>query len=314
MQTAKHIYFFNYNTAENELCKLESKYIFDQEEKDKILFSDLKTDPSRSAYIKKRLDVVARSMDYDDLIRQVEEANISAEGFKVEYILLDGDESRYNERLDKLRDIGYRINGLPEYHKPLVVYALCYWEGVWYCGQLIKNTFEWHNHHKKPYSYSNSININIAKALVNIAAKNDNTRRLLDACCGVGTIMLEACFAGFQIEGCDINWKVVRQSRENLAHFNYTATVHRSDIKDLSEQYDTAIVDLPYNLLSEADENTVMHIITSASQRASQLLIVSATDISEWITNAGLQVEDHCEVKKLGKSGFAREVWVCKRA
>jgi tRNA G10 N-methylase Trm11 len=313
MQINNYIYSFIYDYTESELCKLESRYIFNKEEKNKVLFSDIKAEPSSSAFIKKRLDIILSSEDYSTLINEIKKENICVDGFKVEYLVLDGDTTEYSERLKKLKDIGYRIEGNPEYYKPTITYALCYYEGIWYFGVLVKNNLDWNNHKKKPFSYSNSININIAKALVNIAAGTDKEKKLLDACCGVGTIMLEACFAGNNIEGCDINWKVCRQARENLSYFNYSTTVYRSDIKDITNRYDAAIIDLPYNLFSCADDDTVSHIIESATEITDRLVIVSISDITNLISNAGLSIADSCSVSKRGKANFSRKIWVCEK-
>jgi tRNA (guanine10-N2)-dimethyltransferase len=184
---------------------------------------------------------------------------------------------------------------------------------VWCFGTLKKDDFDWYKHKQKPHSFSHSISINIAKALVNIAAEANKATKLLDACCGVGTIMLEACFSGYSIEGCDINWKVCRNTRANLYHFNYTANVYRSDIKDLIFRYDAAIIDLPYNLLSSATANDISHIIASTAALTDRLVIVSTSDITNLIHTTGFTLLDHCSVSKRGKTLFARRIWVCEK-
>ena len=313
MHQNKYIYSFSYDLNENELCKLESRYIFNKEEKNKLLFSDIKVEPSSSAFIKSRLDIISFSEDYSALINEIKKESICIEGFKVEYIVLDGDTTEYTERLKKLKDIGYSIEGIPDYYNPTITYALCYYEGIWYFGNLIKDNFDWHKHKQKPCSYSNSISMHVAKALVNIAAKTNKESKLLDACCGVGTIMLEACFAGNNIEGCDINEKIYNHAQENLSHFNYTANVYHSDIKDISTKYETAIIDLPYNLFSYANDDSILHIIESTAKITDRLVIVSTSDITNLISNTGFKISDYCSIKKMGKAKFTRKIWVCEK-
>jgi len=313
MKKQQYIYSLNYDQHESALCKLESKHIFNQEDKDKLIFSDIKINPSISAFIKKRLDVVSFSENYKHLISEIKKEKIHTEGFKVEYVVFDGDTTEYAERLKKLKDIGYSIEGNPDYYNPSTTYALCCYKGIWYFGILIKNSFDWYKHKQKPHSYSNSLPINIAKTLVNIASKANKEKKLLDACCGVGTILLEACFAGNNIEGCDINWKVCRASRANLAHFDYTANVYRSDVKDIDKSYDAAIVDLPYNLLSSVTENDVLHILASTAAITDRLIIVSTSDITKLIHEIGFNIVDNCSIGKRGKTHFARKVWVCEK-
>ena len=310
----KYIYSFNYENTEKDLCKLESRYVFNTEVKNKRLFTEKKVDTSSSAFIKSRLEIISFSKDYATLINQIKKENIRVEGFKVEYIVFDGDTTEYANRLEKLRDIGYSIEGMHDYYNPTTIYGLCCSEGTWYFGILIKNNFEWHKHKQKPYSFSNSISVNIAKALVNIGAKANKETSLLDACCGVGTIMLEACFAGYKIEGCDINEKIAKNARENLSHFNYTANIYHSDIKDISQKYDAAIIDLPYNLFTSATDSDIEHIIKSTAEITDRLVIVSISDITSLITHIGFEISDYCSVSKRGKTNFARKIWVCERS
>lgn len=313
MQIHKYIYSFSYDVFERELSKLETKNIFHEEDADKLLFSDILIEPSSSAFIKSRIDVISFSDDYKILIENIKEKSITVEGFKVEYMVIDGDSTGYAQRLKKLKDIGYSIEGIPDYHNPTITYVLCLYGGIWYFGILNKNKYDWHKHRQKPCSYSNSISINIAKALVNIAAKADKEKLLLDACCGVGTIMLEACFAGFNIEGCEINWKICHDARKNISHFNYTAEVFHSDIKEISKRYDAAIIDLPYNLFSAASDEEIIHIITSTTKISDRLVIVSISDISDTISQIGYRITDRCSVGKRGKKQFARKIWVCEK-
>ena len=313
MQLKKFIYFFRYDITESALCKLESKYVFNQEEKNRLLFSDIKVEPSSSAFIKNRLEIISSSKDYATLIKQIKKENITVEGFKVEYLVAENDTTEYAERLKKLRDIGFSIEGIPDYYHPTITYALYNLDRIWCFGILTKNKDAWQKHNQKPHSYSNSIGINTAKALVNIAAMGNKDSILIDACCGVGTIMLEACFAGHNIEGCDINWKICENARKNLSHFNYTATVYCSDINDISKRYDAAIIDLPYNLVTLATDEEVLHIIVSTAKITDRMVIVSTADITNFISQTGFRISDHCSVPKKGKTNFARKIWVCEK-
>ena len=310
----KHLYSFNYDHGEDTLCILESKYLFDQEPTDKLLVSDKKMPPSISPFIKSRLDITVTSENYTEFIGTIKKKGIQQEGFKVEYLVLKGDETGYNQRLSKLKDIGYRIEGFPDYYYPTKTYGIGYFHGKWCFGELIKSTYSRDTHKQKLHSYSNSINISIAKSLVNIASKGDTSKKLLDACCGVGTILLEACYSGFQIEGCDINRKICNDARANLELYGYQTKVHHSDIGQITEKYDAAILDLPYNLFSTATDSDILHILQSSLKIAPHLVIVSIADISEQLNAAQLRIVDHCNVQKTRKRNFTRKVWVCKKS
>jgi len=308
-----YIYSINYNDHHYELSKLESRQLFDKEDKNKLLFSNVKVDPSISAFIKNRFEIILFAENYTDLLNEIKKENIQVEGFKVEYLVLEADTTTYNERLEKLRDIGYRIEGEPNYYSPTIIYAICNYKNVWHFGILIKKNTDWLKHKKKPNSFSNSIDMDIAKTLVSIASKGNKTNQLLDACCGVGTVMLEACIAGINIEGCDINWKACKHARLNLTHYNYTAKVYCSDIKDINKKYDAAIIDLPYNLYAYSDELIISNIIESTTKLTARLVIVSISDITQLICNTGFKLSDYCNVGKTGKTKFVRKIWVCEK-
>lgn len=307
-----YIYSFKYDYHHSNLCKLESRQLFDKEEQSKLLFSDIKIDPSISPFIKNRFEVISSLENYYELLKNIKEQNIHMDGFKVEYLILDGDSTEYTERLNKLKEVGYNIEGEPDYHTPSITYSICNYKNVWYFGVLIKHNTDWHKHRKKPRSFSNSISMDIAKTLVSIASKGNKSIQLLDVCCGVGTVMLEACCAGFNIEGCDINWKACKHARENLKHYNYTANVYRSDIKDLDKKYDASIIDLPYNLYSYSNDNITLNIIASTAKLTSRVVIVSISDIEAVIKKSGLKISDFCTIEKRGKSKFTRNIWICE--
>lgn len=307
-----YIYNFKYDYHNTELCKLESRQLFGDELRDQLLFSNIKVDPSISPFIRNRFEIILSADGYFELLQSIMQENIHHDGFKVAYLTLNGDETPYPDRLEKLMDVGYRIEGVADYKTPSITYAICQQENTWYFGVLIKHNPDWNKHMKKPCSFSNSINMDIAKTLVSIASKGDKSIRLLDACCGVGTVMLEACCTGFHIEGCDINWKAYKHSKENLAHYNYSAEVHRSDIKDLVKKYDAIIIDLPYNLYSYSNDDIALNIITSAANLSARIVVVSVADIQPLLKKSGLKITDFCKVEKKGKSKFTRTIWVCE--
>ncbi|HCY45125.1 MAG TPA: hypothetical protein DHU89_00475, partial [Flavobacteriales bacterium] len=243
----------------------------------------------------------------------LKEENVCATGFKAEYMVLEGDPTEYTERLKKLKDIGTIIEGKPDVQNPSIIYSICNTKDIWYFGVLIKRKTDWRKHINKPYSFSNSLCIHIAKTLASVSSKGDKTTKLLDACCGVGTVLLEACYSGLSIEGCDINLKSIKHTTQNLEHYKYTSTVHCMDVKDLTQQYDAAIIDLPYNLYSYSDDVITTNIIESAVKLSARIVIVSKSDIKAAITKSGLKIIDFCTVEKRGRSTFTRSIWVCEK-
>ncbi|MGB1037816.1 MAG: TRM11 family SAM-dependent methyltransferase [Bacteroidia bacterium] len=313
MSSYPYIYTFNFDFHLTELFELETRQIFGKEATSKMLFSNKEIDPSISPFIKSRLDIQFGESSYETLLIRIKKLEIKKEGFKAEYVVLHGDKTDYLERLNKLRDVGMRIEGYPDYEQPSIIYSICHYEGMWYFGILNKHDTSWYRHKSKPHSFSNSLGMDIAKSLVCIASKGEKTTKLIDTCCGVGTVMLEACIAGFDIEGCDISPNATKYTELNLSHYNYSATVHCSDINQLKGPYDTAIVDLPYNFYSYSDESITANITQSAAKLASRIVIVSTADIRLHLEKNKMKVIDYCTVVKKGKSTFSRSIWVCEK-
>ena len=155
--------------------------------------------------------------------------------------------------------------------------------------------------------------MDVAKSLVCNASQGNKSTTLLDACCGVGTVLLEACIAGFNIAGCDIDFNATKYTKQNLTYYNYTADVHYSDIKDHNTQYDAAIIDLPYNLYSYSSDAIMANIIASTAKLTNRVVIVSISDIKAEIQKSGLKVTDYCSIVKKGKSTFTRKIWICEK-
>lgn len=313
LEKSTFLYNFNYDRHHSELSKLEARQLFNKEHTDKLLFSNVEIDPSTSPFIKARLELICIASTYNELLSNIRHKDLKDHGFLVDYLILENDTTSFAERKTRLKDVGYCIDAEPSFNNPSIVFGICTYKDLWYFGRLVKEDNEWHKHSKKPKSFSSSLDIHLAKSLVSIASKGQKQTSLLDACCGVGTVLLEGCIAGFNITGCDINEKACDNTIHNLAFYNYNADVHCCDIAKLNINFDAIIIDLPYNLYSHATNEVVEHIISSATKLAPRLVIVSIADIKPALKTSGLSVTDFCIVEKRGKSRFKRNVWVCEK-
>ena len=93
-----YLYSYKYDYHNTELCKLESRQLFDVEVKDKVLFSNNCIDPSVSPFIRNRLQILVASKSYSELIRDIRTLQIRIDAFKVEYLSLDIDPTNFSER------------------------------------------------------------------------------------------------------------------------------------------------------------------------------------------------------------------------
>jgi 23S rRNA G2445 N2-methylase RlmL len=114
---------------------------------------------------------------------------------------------------------------------------------------------------------------------------------------------------GINIVGRDINPLVLPGARENISHFGFKTEVTLGDIRAVSNYYDVAIIDMPYNLCSVITSKEKLEMIQSARQFSQKLVIVTIEPMDSVIEAAGFEIVDRCVVKK---STFSREIIVCQ--
>ncbi|MDD3148073.1 MAG: hypothetical protein PHD82_12265, partial [Candidatus Riflebacteria bacterium] len=72
---------------------------------------------------------------------------------------------------------------------------------------------------KKPNSNSHSLKARTAKALVSIAIGDELNCSLVDPCCGVGTVVIEAISMQINVKGYEINPLVARKAEKKSGLF-----------------------------------------------------------------------------------------------
>jgi tRNA G10 N-methylase Trm11 len=304
-----YFYSINYPVFEEELCKMEMRCLFNKTPCEKYLFSDLYIDISRSPFIKDMISIIYEEDSLEQILDNIIKDKLAYDDFKVCYIKQENGDIDYKERLRSLSKIGFVITGEPEMHNPKVILGITKIYGKWIFGKYEKNNYEWHIHDKKPYSYSNSLSLRVARALVNIAVKNNLSCKLIDPCCGVGTVIIEAVSMGIDVVGCEINKSIAENARKNLEFFGYKNVITNGDMNSIEEKYDVAIIDLPYGLFTPTTLEEQTALIRSARRISNKLVIVTFENMDKCITNEGFNIIDKSHVSK-GK--FKRYISICE--
>ena len=295
---------------EKELCNMEMRSIFGIEPNRKYLFSEKSFDPSRSPFIKLRIKTIYIDKNLENIITYIKENKISYDDFKVSYIKSEDGDVSYEERLKATRDIGFVITGFPDIHNPKIELAITKVNDKWVFGELIKNDLKWHKHNDKPHSYSNAIPIRMARALVNIATADNRNIRLIDPCCGVGTIVIEALDLGINVKGYEINKCIAFNARNNIEYFGYDRDIIISgDMHNIVESFDVAIVDIPYGLYSPVTLEEQMDIIKTSRKIASRVVIITFENMDNIIISSGFKIIDKCYMKK---GNIIRQISICE--
>jgi tRNA G10 N-methylase Trm11 len=307
-----YIYTYSYHEDEQSLCCLEMRSLFGFDSKSTNLESEIEVVPSRSPFIKERIEIMIESGCFNDLLEQIGQLPAIRSTFKVIYVqnedLANSEKVIFEERRKLERDIGLLLKGQVDLLYPKRLFGFMRVGERWVFGKLLKGESVWFKHQRKPRSYSTALSTRVARAVVNIAVSNPIGKKVIDPCCGIGTVLVEALSMGINIVGSDLNPLVLSGARENIRYFGYSAEVNRKDIRNLTGNYDVAIIDMPYNLCSVLPENVQLEMLQSARKFAGKIVVVTVEPIDSIIEEAGFNIIDRCVAKK---SHFIREIIVC---
>jgi len=304
----KYFYTVNYPNYEEELCKMEIKYLFSISINCKHFFSHQYITPSRSPFLKQCLSIIFSGSSLDEIINKIVINNLAFEKFKVCYIKLDDEKIDYNEQLRALNLIGLAVTGEADMHNPKTVLGVTKVNGNWIFGECEKNNFLWHEHNKKPYSYSNGLGLRMSKAIVNIAVANDLESSIIDPCCGVGTVIIEALSLAFNIKGYEINAAIGENAKKNLKFLGYEDVVTIGDMHSINDYFDVSIIDLPYGLFTPTTLKEQIAIMNTARKISKRMVIVTFEDMDKHIISSGFKILDRCIVSK---GSFRRRITIC---
>ncbi len=306
------IYTFACSDDERSLCSLEMRSLFGVDTESLIIKNDISIDPSRSPFIKEQIEIMYEGDTMNDILKQVEDIVLKDSTFKVIFVkindLSSADKISYGDRRIIERDLGMHIEGEADVHNPDYVFGIVTLGGRWYFGKYRLNDAVWFLHMKKPRNYSIALGTRLARAAANIAVPKPLGVKAIDPCCGIGTVLVEALSMGIDIVGRDYNPQIVQGARANIAHFGYVGEVTYGDIADVSEMYDVAIIDMPYNLFSTTTPEEQLSLLQHTRRFASKVVIITIETIDDMIQEAGFTIIDRCVAKK---RSFSRQVIVC---
>lgn len=310
----QYLYTFSSEPGDEALCHLEQRSFFGKESRvgQNYVVSDIAVTPSRSPFIRERVDVVCIASSLEELLDFTANYEVGERSFKIVCINQKaiGAEPKIGHVKRRQLEIavGDPIPGEVDLVNPDVELAVAKIENTYYFGELVHGEAVWRQHIERPVPYSTALSTKHARALVNITAPILEDVRIVDPCCGVGTVVIEALSMGANILGRDMNWFVTSGSRQNITHFGYNGTIELGPIEEVTETFDAAIIDMPYNLFTHSSEVDRQSIIDSARRIAKRVVFVSSEQLRETIEMSNFTIIDSCEIKK---QQFIRNVYVC---
>lgn len=307
-----YMYTFACQQEEEGLCRLEQRVLFGEEvQAPGWIRSQLCLEPGRSPFIRQRLVVRYEADTLEELIIRVDGRTTGEGTFKLRFVKLPDSCSYEEQRLVEKR-VGAVLKGKADVKNPGLVLGIAEAGGRWLLGELADNDAQWLKHQSKPQSYSTALGTRVARAAVNIALPYSDaelrSKSLLDPCCGMGTVLVEARSMGIEAVGSDLNPLAVRGARVNLAYFGYSDAVTIRDIAKATGRYDAVLIDLPYNLCSVSSREEQLAILKHACRLSTRAVLVTTEEIGDLLEAAGLTVTDRCEIPK---GRLVRQVLLC---
>jgi tRNA G10 N-methylase Trm11 len=284
------------------------KSLFDTVPDKKYFFSSRNIDPSRSPFIRLRITLLFTASSLEELVQLLIEEKITCTTFKFARFRIEDGELGYETWIQSVTELGKVIQGEVDMKNPSLQFGTTLIDGLWIFGTYEKNENPWEKHNLKPYTNSNSLETRMARSIVNIAVGQQVQPSLVDPCCGIGTVVLEALALEIPVVGYEISWIISEQAKQNVSYYGYDNCIVRGDMHEITEKYDVAIMDIPYNLFSHVTYKQQQDMINSSRRITKKIVIITCVDMDEDITSAGFFIVDRCTVKK---GSFVRYVRVC---
>ena len=261
-----------------------------------IAISDRCVDVRRGAYLKSCSEILFETTNLTELC-----ANISSIGLHADEFRVSVEKKPRNLKINSMtlaRDIGTAISGSANLRQPRTTFLTVVTANKMWFGQLLSESDGvWLAHNQRPYVTSSSLPARLARVLVNLVACPGD--RLLDPCCGTGTIVMAAAHSGIHATGYDINPRMIGATTKNLQHFGLSADVALGDARHIDGQYDAIATDLPYGINLVRDSSQEIEILSNLQACAPRAAFIDLRDISKTLIDLGYRIEAVLPVPKL---------------
>jgi len=186
-----------------------------------------------------------------------------------------------------------------------------YRPGLFVSGLRLSDT-SMRQHQGRTVERTGALRPAVAAAMVALAGKPAG--KLLDPCCGSGTILREASAAGWTVEGSDIDPAAVQIARQNVPGIPvHRADARRLDLPDASVE--ACVSNLPFGQQYEIQGDMrewLRAVLTEMARviRPGGRLVLLAPQIPRAVLPAGLQPGDKHRIRLLGTK---TTIWTYER-
>lgn len=262
-------------------------------------------DVARSAYIAECVHVLTEADTLDEMLAATGRLGLRRERFRIR-VHKSGYEAPVSSN-EIARTIADLIDGAPDLSRPVTEFVVFGSPRRWLLGESVSRGLNaWHGHEQRPFQYSSALPPRVARAMVNLVALPGD--RLIDPCCGVATVLVEAAEMGVEPFGWEINRPVAEHAAANLCHHTQQAWLTIGDGRDARGRWDGAVLDLPYGHAAVRVQSECLELVEHALKVAQLAAIVTVDDLRDFLEGLGAAV---LGVAELPKNNLVRRVhWV----
>lgn len=308
MRGLGYVYLVHAQDPEEQLAAAEAWAFTGQEPQGRLVYAPQAVDISHAAYLRSCVAIEARGDSLEELVADCRRAGLTYERFKLEVL-------RPPPRLqflspDATLQVANAITGRPDLTAPQVRLAIVASDQGWVCGRLIaKGRNRWLEGMHRPHHFSSALPQRLSRALVNLVAAPGET--LIDPCCGIGTVLMEALDAGIVAFGADMNGPMLKLVATNLEHFGLPCRLFRADATKLTGDFAGAVLDLPYgrNLIGNLD--LWRRLIAPLREAARRTVIVAPRRLDDLLAELGFR---QIRLVSVPKGGLTRWIHVVTAA
>ncbi|MFO7900469.1 MAG: methyltransferase domain-containing protein [Planctomycetota bacterium] len=261
----------------------------------------------RTGYLAGGIEVLAEAPDVESACEQVDRLGVRADDFRI-------DVERLPRRLKVSRRetanaFALAIDGRPNLDDPAERFtAYVTPDRVWFGRTLNAPGPNWKRFLDKLHECSCALPGRAARAVCNLVVRGGE--RVVDPCCGSGTLLLNAADLGASVTGFDVNKKMVGATNANLLYFGFAATAAQADAAEVTGDYDLVVTNLPYGKMSAVTPAEEARLVRNIVTLAPHGVLVTTSDIAPALTAAGAEVE---QVIPLSKFTMTRGNYVYRR-
>lgn len=290
-----YVYLIHCLDEELELAQLEAWAFTGGAPAGRLVHSPATVSVNHAAYLRYCVDIEARGCGLEELVNDCRASGMAYEDFRIEVLQLPPRQEISGSQVTLA--VANAVTGRPRLAEPQVTLAVVIADAGWYCGRLLSvGRNRWRRGMHRPHHFSSALPQRMSRALANIAASPGET--LLDPCCGIGTVLMEALDAGIVAYGVDQNGPMLKLVAENLGYLGLPRRLVRADARQLTGHFDGAVLDLPYGRNLVGNSRLWRELIAPLRHLATRSVIVAPQPLDGLLEDSGLRLVKSARVPK----------------